>query len=283
MRDNKNGSVPACSPRSEAGRQGRFNVHRLLFYILLATCYLLLATFFSACGRRGDPVAIRPYEGTAAVADLKAFIKDSAVYLKWGMPRDKSFSREDLKGFVIFRADIPEGASIGECGCPYREVDFIVPGSKPVRLLGIDTEETFEYLDKTAIAGQTYSYKIVIMDKNNRTGKDSDTVLVKGFKHEQEETAVTPSKAPTGVITIHTGESIVITWDEIRGERIKFYRIYRSEDKKDFVVIGQSVTPAFTDKNIKPSKKFYYRVTAVGEADTEGPTSKEIEVTTTSQ
>jgi len=155
----------------------------LQFTFLRFVLFIALFTVLSACGRRGDPVAIRPYEGTAAVADLKAFIKDSAVYLKWGMPGDKSFSREDLKGFVIFRADIPEGASIGECGCPYREIDFIVPGSKPVRLPGIDTAEPFEYLDKTAIAGQTYSYKIVIMDKNNRTGKDSNTALVKGIQH----------------------------------------------------------------------------------------------------
>lgn len=267
----------------------QFTFLRFVLSIVLLTVYCSLFTVLAACGRRGDPVAIRPYEETAAVADLKAFIKDSAVYLKWGMPEDKSFPREDLKSFVILRADIPEGASVGECECPYRSVDFIVPGSKPVRLLGIDTAETFEYLDKTAIAGQTYLYKIVIMDKNNRTGKDSNTVLVKGIKHEQGtlsvqgETAVTLSKSPTGVITVYTGESIVITWDEIRGERIKFYRIYRSEDKKDFVAIGQSITPAFTDKNIKPSKKYYYRVTAVSEADTERAPSKEIEVTTTSQ
>ncbi len=259
-----------------AGRQGRFTIYPLSFYVLLAACCLLLATFLSACGRRGDPVAIKPYEETAAVTDLKAFIKDSAVHLKWGMPKDKSFPREDLKGFVIFRADIPEGTSAGECKCPYVSVDFIVSGSKPIRLLGIDTVETFEYLDKTAIAGQTYLYKVAIMDKNNRTGKDSNTVLVKG----QGETAVTPSNAPTGVVVVYTGESIVITWDEIHGEKIKFYRIYRSEDKKDFVAIGQSATPAFTDKNVQPSKKYYYRVTAVSEADAEGPTSKEIEATT---
>lgn len=258
----------------------RSKKNRLLIYFLLVTCHLSLATFLSACGRRGDPVAIKPYEETAAVTDLKAFIKDNSVYLKWGMPKDKSFSREDLKGFVIFRADIPEGTSVGECKCPYMSVDFIVPGSKPVRLLGIDTVETFEYLDKTAIASQTYLYKIAIMDKNNRTGKDSNTVLVKGTQHEQRETSVTPSNAPTGVVVVYTGESVVITWDEIHGEKIKFYRIYRSEDKKDFVAIGQSATPAFTDKNIQPSKKYYYRVTAVSEADAEGPTSKEIEATT---
>ncbi len=276
MLDKKSCLLPAC--RSTTRRAGRFTVHSLLFYFLLATCYLLLATFFSACGRRGDPVAIMPYEGTAAVTDLKALIKDSAVYLKWGLPEDKSFPREDLKGFVIFRADVPEGASVEECECPYRSVDFIVPGSKPVHLFGIETGETFEYLDKTAIAGQTYLYKIVIMDENNRMGKDSNTVLVKGIKQEQGETA--PPAAPKGVVTVYTGESIVITWDEIRSERIRFYRIYRSEDKKDFTAVGQSVTPVFTDKNIKPSKKYYYRITAVGEADAEGPPSKAIEVTT---
>jgi predicted small lipoprotein YifL len=246
--------------------------------------FIILFTVLAACGRRGDPVAIMPYEGTAAVTDLKALIKDSAVYLKWGLPEDKSFPREDLKGFVIFRADVPEGASVEECECPYRSVDFIVPGSKPVHLFGIDTGETFEYLDKTAITGQTYLYKIVIMDENNRMGKDSNTVLVKGIKQEQGTLSVqgetAPPAAPKGVVTVYTGESIVITWDEIRSEGIRFYRIYRSEDKKDFTAVGQSVTPVFTDKNIKPSKKYFYRVTAVGETETEGPPSKDVAVTT---
>lgn len=235
------------------------------------TIYLSLITVFllslDACGRRGDPVAIKPYEEVGVVKDLKASIRDGNIYLNWGLPESKDFPKEAIKGFVIFRAEVPEGVTVERCDCPFRSLDFIVS----------DHKKTFEYLDKKAIRGQTYLYKLVVMDKNNRMGEDSNIVLVKGIKPETEEIVITPPKAPTGLIAVYTQKSIVLTWDEVRGQEIKFYRMYRSEGK-DFHAIGKTVTFAFTDKNIEPSKKYYYRVTAVGKI--EGPPSKEIEVLT---
>ncbi len=108
-------------------------------------------------------------------------------------------------------------------------------------------------------------------------GKDSNTVLVKGIKPEPTEVVTILPNVPTGLIAVYTQKSIVLTWDEIRGQEIKFYNVYRSEGK-DFAVIGETVTSAFTDKNIEPSRKYYYRVTAVGEI--EGPPSEEIEIVT---
>jgi hypothetical protein len=232
---------------------------------LLLTSYFLLLTFIVSCGRRGDPVAIIPYKEVGVVKDLKASIRDNNIYLTWGMP--ESFPEKALKGFVIFRAEVPEGVSVEECECYFVSLGFIAP----------DKKRTFEYLDKEAIRSRTHIYKLVVMDKDNRIGKYSNVVLVKGIKPEPEEVVVTSPGAPTGLIAVFTRKNIVLTWDETHGQEIKFYRIYRSEGK-DFIAIGESVTPAFTDKGIEPSKKYYYRVTAVGE--TEGDPSKEIEVVT---
>ena len=135
---------------------------------------------------------------------------------------------------------------------------------------------TFEYLDKKAVKTQSYLYKVAVMDKNNRMGKDSNTVFVQGSKPEPEEEIVLPG-APTGLLAVYTQKSIVLTWDELKEQRIKFYRVYRSEGEY-FLPIGESATPAFTDRNIGVSKKYYYRITAV--ADREGPPSQEIEVVT---
>ncbi len=259
--------------------------------LLLISCFFLLVFTITACGRRGDPIAIAPYKvgidlptGQAGsyreigfVKDLKTFIKDAAVYLSWGMPDDKDFPEETIKGFIIFRADIAEGVPVEECKCLFRSIDFIEPDSRASRLFGIISDETFEYLDKKAIKGQSYVYKIVIKDKNNNIGKDSNLVLVRGIKYEPPEVVITPPEAPTGVIAVYTQKNIVLTWDEIRGKGIKFYKIYRL-DSKGFVAIGETSTSAFTDKNIASSRKYYYRVTAV--SDVEGPPSKEIEVAT---
>ncbi len=233
---------------------------------VLLAFYLLLLIFVSACGKRGDPVAIIPYSEVGLVKDLKASIIDDNIYLKWGMPEGKNFPEKALKGFVVFRAEVPEGVDVEKCECEFRSLDFVVP----------DKKKTFEYLDKKAIKGQAYIYKLIVMDKNNIMGKDSNNVFVSWAKPESEEIAVLPD-APTRLAAVYTQKSVVLTWDEIQGMEVKFYRIYRSEGK-DFIVIGESVTPAFTDRNIEPSKKYLYRVTAVGKI--EGPYSLEIEVKT---
>ena len=240
---------------------------------LLLTAYCLLLTFVIACGRRGDPVTVIPYKvgidsyrEVGVVKDLKGSIKDSNTYLTWGMPVGKGFSEKALKGFVIFRAEVPEGVSVEECECYFVSLGFIIS----------DKKRTFEYLDKEAIRSQTYIYKLVVMDKNDRMGKDSNIVLVKGVKPETEKVLDLPD-VPTGLIAVYTQKSIVLTWDEVQTQEIKFYRVYRSEGK-DFFIIGETVTPAFTDKDVKPSKKYYYRVTAVGK--TESHPSKGIEILT---
>jgi fibronectin type 3 domain-containing protein len=157
---------------------------------LLLTSYFLLLIFIVSCGRRGDPVAIIPYE------------------------------------------------------------------------VGVDS----------------YREVGVVKDSKASTGVD--------VKPEQEKVEIISPEAPAGFVAVYTQKSIVLTWDEIHGQGIGFYRVYRSEGRKDilrpegedFFVIGETVTSAFTDKDVEPSKKYYYRVTAVGE--TEGPPSKEIEVVT---
>jgi hypothetical protein len=244
---------------------------------LLFISYLLLLAFIAACGRRGDPIVIAPYKEVGVVKDFKALKRDGNIYLTWRIPEGEDFFKEALKGFVVFRAEIPEGVTVKECECSFRLLDFIGPDSKSSRYFGIDSEKTFEYLDKKVIRGQAYVYKIVVMDKNNKTGKDSNIVLVKDIEPEPEKVVTIPPKVPTGLVAIYTQKSIILTWDEIRGQEIKFYNVYRSEGK-DFAAIGETVTFAFTDKDIEPSRKYYYRVTVVG--DIEGPPSEEIEIVT---
>jgi hypothetical protein len=231
---------------------------------LVFTCCLLSLLFIIACGRREDPVLLEPYKEVGVVNDLRASVRGGNIYLTWGVPDEKFFPAEAIKGFVIFRAELYEGETLEDCECIFRSLDFIER----------DNKKTFEYLDKSALKGQTYIYKLVVMDKDNRMGQDSNLVVVKG---SETESKVTPPEAPKGLVGVYTQKSVVLSWDEIKGEDIKFYKVYRSQGE-GFVLIGESVTPAFTDRDVKPSKRYYYRVTAV--AEVEGPPSKEIEILT---
>lgn len=82
---------------------------------------------------------------------------------------------------------------------------------------------------------------------------------------------------PTGLTAIYTESSIVLTWNEVTGQGVKIYNIYRSSGG-DYALIGKTGIPAFTDKNMERDKKYYYKVSAI--AGAEGNPSKEIEVLT---
>jgi len=115
--------------------------------------------------------------------------------------------------------------------------------------------------------------KKISYDNNEKQGLN-----IKEKNHiQQEAMEVVQPEAPTGLKALFTQKSVILTWDEVSEQEVKLYRIYRSTGSK-YVYIGTTVTPAFTDKNIKINERYHYRVTAVGSS--ESPPSKEIEVFT---
>jgi hypothetical protein len=94
------------------------------------------------------------------------------------------------------------------------------------------------------------------------------------------ETGAVMPEPPTGLTALFTGMSVVMTWDEIIGKGVRFYRIYRS-DGNAFDVIGEAVTPVFTDRNVKPDVTYIYKVSAVGQS--EGMLSEAVEIVTTGE
>lgn len=110
-------------------------------------------------------------------------------------------------------------------------------------------------------------------------GQKGDITEVKDAE-VSEEIRPTPPGPPTGLMAIYTQKSIILTWDEITEQDIKGYNVYRSSGE-GFRLVGKTITPAFTDSDVKPDKRYLYRVTAIGES--EGEPSKEIEVLTKSK
>lgn len=108
-------------------------------------------------------------------------------------------------------------------------------------------------------------------------GKDySDSPLETG-ETAAEITKTVPLKPPGGLNAIFTQTAIVLSWDEMTGKDIRYYKVYRSSGD-GYKSIGKTVTPAFTDKNIKMDTNYHYRVSALGE--TESPLSEPIKIQT---
>jgi len=111
----------------------------------------------------------------------------------------------------------------------------------------------------------------------------TETFQSEGVKEGRGSEVETPSapEPPTGLIAAYTKIGVVLTWDEIHDKGVKAYNVYRSSDGS-FELIGESITPAFTDRSVEPDRRYLYRVTALTDM-AESPPSQEIEVFTGSR
>ncbi len=99
----------------------------------------------------------------------------------------------------------------------------------------------------------------------NEAIAERESAAVKKEKAEKAEIILTAPDAPAGLVALYTEKSIILTWDEIRGQEIRSYNIYRSKGTADdYELIGDTGIPAFTDKKVERKTRYFYRVTAVG-------------------
>lgn len=113
-------------------------------------------------------------------------------------------------------------------------------------------------------------------------GAASDSPASAGPVEPLKTDQIRQPEAPSGLTAVYMQSGVVLVWNPPRslgagGHLIKAYRIYRSEGG-DFKLIGESVTPAFTDRDVVPTVRYHYRVSAVGE--TEGLPSQEVVIIT---
>lgn len=80
---------------------------------------------------------------------------------------------------------------------------------------------------------------------------------------------MTPPSPPKRLIAVPADNKIFLTWDENKEIELAGYRVYRSLSSKT----GYSLLPpetifktTFTDTNVVPKRKYYYRVTAIDNA-----------------
>ncbi len=123
---------------------------------------------------------------------------------------------------------------------------------------------------------------IPIIPQQEKTAEKSSGKIKAGSVPAENKTESDSAKGaqlppPTGLTALYTGSSIVLAWDEVMGQGVKVYNIYRSSGG-EYALISKTGIPAFTDKNVERDKKYFYKVSAV--AGSEGSLSKEIEVLT---
>lgn len=103
--------------------------------------------------------------------------------------------------------------------------------------------------------------------------RDKGEDLSKGTK----DVVVERPDAPSGLVGVFTGKTVVLTWSEVTGQGVKSYRVYRVEND-GYEKAGETVVSVFIDEDIKMKYNYRYKVTAVGK--TESDFSNEIEIIT---
>lgn len=120
----------------------------------------------------------------------------------------------------------------------------------------------------------SYDEKTIEQD----SGKNKEGETLPGAETAgKEETVVTIPDAPSELVAVYTGKSVVLAWKEVLKQGVTSYRIYRSAGQ-GYALAGETVSPAFTDRDIEKHKKYFYKITAVGQS--ESPPSKEITIET---
>jgi hypothetical protein len=110
----------------------------------------------------------------------------------------------------------------------------------------------------------------------------SDGEVSVGSEKEVYEAApkafgIVPPDPPQGLVAVFSQPVIILSWDEMPGQNIRFYKVYRASEK-GYTFVGRTISTAFTDMKVKSGTTYRYRVSAVG--NTEGPMSGEVGIET---
>ena len=91
----------------------------------------------------------------------------------------------------------------------------------------------------------------------------------------EDTLTVMQPQAPKGLAAVFAGQKIILVWDEVAGQGVKSYRIYRSAGD-DFSLMGEVVTPVFNDRDIESGARYFYKVSAVGQTESSGSDTVEV-------
>lgn len=133
---------------------------RTFYFILLASSFLLSISF-TACGRRGDPVAVVPYENNTVEAERTA--PESSGEGVSSVPEEKTPSVPDapggLKAVYTGTAVVLTWDEVSGKGT----MVYTVYRSEERDFTALGTTQTPAFSDRTVTKGKTYYYRVSAM------------------------------------------------------------------------------------------------------------------------
>ncbi len=135
----------------------------------------------------------------------------------------------------------------------------------------VGTSDKPFYLDTGIEAGKTYRYAVQSIEMAGDKYAESDLSPEISF----QPTDTFPPAVPAGVTAVPGTRTIELVWERNVEKDFASYRVYRDGKK-----IADGLTaPAYSDKDVKPSVSYSYRVSAVDATGNESAQSAAVEAT----
>ena len=232
---------------------------------LTAVIILLALTLMPGCGRK---TALIPPQKLVpvAISDLRYFLDESGLSLKWTYPAEMENGDELLaiESFEVLQAKILEEEYCK--GCPVRFAKQVSVDGGLLPATGESRTATYEETDLQY--GYRYLYKV-----RSRTGwwyPSSDSNIV-------SFTWSIPPKVPGGLHIVAGDRTLALSWKPVKENidgsplgQVPVYQVYRKSGDDQFAALGEPVQGLkFIDTELKNDRPYFYRVrTLITFADT---------------
>jgi len=196
-----------------------------------------------------DIVRVAPLMSLAIPMNVIAQTGDSSVLLSWN-PVTTRMDGSHYDGFVGY--NIYRGIEKGR----YGEAAL---NKEPLR--------TISYKDTAVVNDRTYYYIVRSVDSPELPWKESlDSAEVSGVPRD-----LTPPDRPTGLTVVPGVNRVFLTWNENKEPDLAGYRVYRSTNRKDYVLLTTTLLTrtTFSDEHVTTGVTYYYVVTAVDRSGNE--------------
>ena len=235
---------------------------------LAAVIILLALTLMPGCGRKTAlivPQKLVP----VAISDLRYFLDESGVSLKWTYPAKMENGDQLLaiESFEVLQAKILEEEYCK--GCPVRFAKQVSVDGGVLPATGESRTATYEETDLQY--GYRYLYKV-----RSRAGwwyPSSDSNMV-------SFTWSTPPKVPEGLQVVPGDRTLTLSWEPVKENsdgnplgQTPVYQVYRKSGDGQFAALGEPGQGLeFIDTGLNNDRHYFYRVrTLITFADTLQP------------
>lgn len=175
-------------------------------------------------------IAVTPLPAPTAPRNISKNVTANSVILKW----------EDANEAVLYNI--------------YKRDVKGSYGMQPINTSPVQQKSFVDSIEMNSIV--YYTVRAALNKDSRDEGPASDEISVNPAEF-------TPSR-PKGLKAVAASDKIVILWAENPEIWVKKYRVYRRVSSNgEFILIGEPITPVFTDIEKKWTKQTY-RVTAVG-------------------